>query len=283
MPSLQFGYSLIIGLTIGSLPLAATHCSRNLYLPLLGRVRMPSTRRAICLLVGSLYPFTILVAIVSTANHFILDAVAGACICGTSTFLKTVIRMGTRAFPTWKVSDGTETPSCSTSRLPPLENCFLPFVRIHKLQYPVAPESGTSQVESITLDEEKDGYRTASLQSQMRNGVGFWSTHIAPCEFCFCPLALAASTNFNYTRINGTESALLVVDIEDGHFQVVHDMEPRAFRNNIYTFSQLGVYFDLPMIITTDAERGPDGAVAPEILADHPKAPYIKRKGEVNA
>ena len=84
MPSLHFGYSLMIGLTIGSLPLAATHGRRSLYLPLLGRVRMPSTRRAICLLVGFLYPFTILVAIVSTANHFILDAVAGACVCGTS-------------------------------------------------------------------------------------------------------------------------------------------------------------------------------------------------------
>ena len=76
---------------------------------------------------------------------------------------------------------------------------------------------------------------------------------------------------------------MLVVDIQEGLFQVVHDMEPRAFRNNIFAFSQLGVYFDLPTIITTSAETGPNGPVPPEILADHPKAPYIKRKGEVNA
>ena len=43
---------------------------------------MPSWRRAACVTVGFLYPFTILVAIVATANHFILDAVAGAIVCG---------------------------------------------------------------------------------------------------------------------------------------------------------------------------------------------------------
>jgi len=47
----------------------------------------------------------------------------------------------------------------------PLEDRFLSFLRIHKPQYPVAPEPGTSQAESIDLDEEKDGYRTASLQA----------------------------------------------------------------------------------------------------------------------
>ena len=89
MPSLHFGYSLMIGLTIGSLPLAATHGRRSLYLPLLSRVRMPSTRRAICLLVGFLYPLATLVTIFSAANHFILDAVAGACVCGASPLFPT--------------------------------------------------------------------------------------------------------------------------------------------------------------------------------------------------
>ena len=73
--------------TIGSLQLAPARGRRILYLPLLGRVRMPSTRRAICLLVDFLYPFTTLVAIVSTANNFILNAVAEVCVCGTSPLL----------------------------------------------------------------------------------------------------------------------------------------------------------------------------------------------------
>ncbi|RYP50049.1 hypothetical protein DL768_004335 [Monosporascus sp. mg162] len=85
MPSLHFGYSLLIGLTVALIPLAPQHRrSRTIALPLLGRTRLPSTRRLLCLLIGFLYPFTIFIAIVATANHFILDAVAGACVCAAA-------------------------------------------------------------------------------------------------------------------------------------------------------------------------------------------------------
>lgn len=40
--------------------------------------RLPSTRRLACLNVGSIYSAIILVAIVATADHSILDAVAAA-------------------------------------------------------------------------------------------------------------------------------------------------------------------------------------------------------------
>lgn len=88
MPSLHFGYSLLVGLTISCLPLAPQHQrSRNLSVrtPFAGktlRLRLPSARRLACLTVGFAYPAIILVAIVATANHFILDAVAGAMVCG---------------------------------------------------------------------------------------------------------------------------------------------------------------------------------------------------------
>ena len=97
------------------------------------------------------------------------------------------------------------------------------------------------------------------------------------------PLSSAASTKFTYNRLNRTDAAVLIVDIQEGLFQLVHDIEPREYRNNIHAFSQLGVYFDLPTILTTSAETGPNGPFPPEILEAHPKAPYIKRNGEVNA
>ncbi|KAI0129975.1 integral membrane protein [Xylariales sp. AK1849] len=82
MPSLHFGYSLMIGLTVAMVPLAPRHRrTLTLRLPGLGEFRLPAARRLVCLLAGFAYPFIILVAIVSTANHFILDAVAGACVC----------------------------------------------------------------------------------------------------------------------------------------------------------------------------------------------------------
>lgn len=84
MPSLHFGYSLLVGLTVMSIPLPP-HQARRSSISLKGTrisVPLPSWRRTACMTVGFLYPFTILVAIVATANHFILDAVAGAIVCG---------------------------------------------------------------------------------------------------------------------------------------------------------------------------------------------------------
>jgi hypothetical protein len=82
MPSLHFGYSLMIGLTIMTIPLPPKH-RRTLH-GRLGRgtgIRIPSWRRMVYLVLGFSYPFVILVAIVATANHFILDAIAGAVVC----------------------------------------------------------------------------------------------------------------------------------------------------------------------------------------------------------
>lgn len=67
MPSLHFGYSLLVGLTIGTLPISG--------------VRANSGKRITIFLLGISYPTLILTAIVATANHFILDAVAGAMVC----------------------------------------------------------------------------------------------------------------------------------------------------------------------------------------------------------
>lgn len=110
MPSLHFGYSLLIGLTTMSIPLAPKHRrSRTMSLPLGLRLRLPSLRRLLCVLLGILYPFVIFLAIIATANHFILDAVAGAMVCA-------VAWLGNRAL----------------LNLLPLEDYFLWCVRIHK-------------------------------------------------------------------------------------------------------------------------------------------------------
>jgi hypothetical protein len=86
MPSLHFGYSLLVGLTVMSIPLAP-HQRRSSSISLKGNriaVPLPSWRRVACVSIGFMYPFTILVAIIATANHFILDAVAGAIVCGVA-------------------------------------------------------------------------------------------------------------------------------------------------------------------------------------------------------
>ena len=91
MPSLHFGYSLLVGVTIMTIPLSPRHSQpwKTVQLPFFNhshpslspKVSIPSTYRMTCLALGLVYPISILVAIVATANHFILDAVAGAIVC----------------------------------------------------------------------------------------------------------------------------------------------------------------------------------------------------------
>lgn len=91
MPSLHFGYSLLIGLTIMTIPIpeaensarARSFITQNNGLKRL-RIGIPSWQRLMCVVLGIAYPATILVAILATANHFILDAVAGALVCGVA-------------------------------------------------------------------------------------------------------------------------------------------------------------------------------------------------------
>ncbi|PLB44756.1 hypothetical protein P170DRAFT_366297 [Aspergillus steynii IBT 23096] len=108
MPSLHFGYSLMIGLTIMTIPLPAHH-RRSIGLTRYFGLRIPSWRRLACLLLGFSYPFIILAAIVATANHFILDAIAGAVVCALG----------------WRFNG-------ILLNLLPLEDYFLWVVRIHK-------------------------------------------------------------------------------------------------------------------------------------------------------
>jgi hypothetical protein len=116
MPSLHFGYSLMIGLTVMTIPLS-TQRRGSLTLPLFhpshpnisSQLALPSWRRLACIALGFSYPFMILVAIVATANHFILDAVAGAVVCGLGWWANSILL-----------------------NLVPLEDYFLGFLQIHK-------------------------------------------------------------------------------------------------------------------------------------------------------
>ncbi|KAH3913172.1 hypothetical protein HBI56_086800 [Parastagonospora nodorum] len=124
MPSLHFGYSLLIGLTIMTIPLAPQHRrSRTVHLTRSLRVRLPAPRRLMCLALGVAYPAIILVAIVATANHFVLDAVAGAIVCGCA----------------W-------TGNRVLLNLLPLEDYFLAVVRIHKPERRVVWLDGAERV-----------------------------------------------------------------------------------------------------------------------------------------
>ena len=61
------------------------------------------------------------------------------------------------------------------------------------------------------------------------------------------------------------------------------DYEPTQFRNNIIAHAAIATLFDIPIVLTTSAETGPNGPLPKEILELHPNAPLIRRNGEVDA
>ncbi|TFK98327.1 ycaC protein [Pterulicium gracile] len=88
---------------------------------------------------------------------------------------------------------------------------------------------------------------------------------------------------FTFERINKDDAALLVVDHQVGLFHLARDWQPDQYRNNMLAHAAIGKVFDLPTILTTSAETGPNGPLPKEIVEMHPDAPLIKRNGEVNA
>ncbi|KAK3061745.1 hypothetical protein LTS18_005536 [Coniosporium uncinatum] len=76
---------------------------------------------------------------------------------------------------------------------------------------------------------------------------------------------------------------LLVLDLQIGLYTVARDFDATLFRDNLIAHAALGKLFDLPTVLSTSAEQGPNGPLPKEILQMYPDAPLIKRQGEVDA
>ncbi len=55
------------------------------------------------------------------------------------------------------------------------------------------------------------------------------------------------------------------------------------FKNNAIAIAKVGKLFDLPTILTTSADSGPNGPLMPELTEIFPDVKVIRRKGEINA
>jgi len=91
------------------------------------------------------------------------------------------------------------------------------------------------------------------------------------------------STNYNYRRLDRDDAALLLIDHQSGLISLVQDFSPGEFKNNVLATAASGSYFNLPTILTTSFEDGPNGPLVPELTETFPDAPYIARPGQINA
>lgn len=89
--------------------------------------------------------------------------------------------------------------------------------------------------------------------------------------------------SFKYVRLSKDDAACLLVDHQSGLISLVQDFSPGEFKNNVLALAASAKYFELPTILTTSFENGPNGPLVPEIKELFPDAPYIARPGNINA
>lgn len=86
-----------------------------------------------------------------------------------------------------------------------------------------------------------------------------------------------------YVRLDKDNAVVLLVDHQAGLLSLVRDIEPDRFKNNVLALADMAKYFNLPTILTTSFENGPNGPLMPELKELFPNAPYIARPGQINA
>ncbi|MCP1475697.1 nicotinamidase-related amidase [Pseudomonas sp. EB276 TE3739] len=90
-------------------------------------------------------------------------------------------------------------------------------------------------------------------------------------------------TTPTYNRLNKDDAIVLLVDHQTSLISLVQDFSPNEFKNNVLALADLAKFFDLPTILTTSFEQGPNGPLVPELKEMFPDAPYIARPGQINA
>lgn len=88
---------------------------------------------------------------------------------------------------------------------------------------------------------------------------------------------------YEYRRLNKDDAAVLLVDHQAGLVSLVQDYSPNEFKNNVLALASVAKFFNLPTILTTSFESGPNGPIVVELKEMFPDAPYIARPGQINA
>ncbi len=79
-------------------------------------------------------------------------------------------------------------------------------------------------------------------------------------------IATTVADTFPWERLNKNDSVLLIVDIRTGLYGLARDFDPTSYYNAMLAHSAMGHLFDLPVIITSSAQTGPNGPFPKEIL-----------------
>ncbi|KAF4979910.1 hypothetical protein FDECE_17981 [Fusarium decemcellulare] len=86
-----------------------------------------------------------------------------------------------------------------------------------------------------------------------------------------------------YTRLNIDDAVIIAVDYQEGLFNLARDTLPQKLKSGLLCHASLASLFNIPIILTTTDDKGPNGPLIREIREMHPNATFVRRVGEVNA
>ena len=78
-------------------------------------------------------------------------------------------------------------------------------------------------------------------------------------------------------------AAVLLIDHQVGLMNIVRDMGAEEFRSNVLGFAKTVKALDMPVVLTTSRDWGPNGPIIPEIKELFPESEVIRRPGVINA
>lgn len=95
---------------------------------------------------------------------------------------------------------------------------------------------------------------------------------------------MSTDNGYPTNRLTPDNTGILLVDHQTGLILGVQDHDQNEVRRNAQALARAARVFDLPIVATTSAPKGPNGPFLPEVVAELPDgAPVIHRNGEVDA
>ncbi|MDT0184006.1 isochorismatase family protein [Microbacterium sp. ARD31] len=91
------------------------------------------------------------------------------------------------------------------------------------------------------------------------------------------------STHYPDNRLERERTALVLVDHQVGLLLGVHDQDQEQLRRNVVALAKFAKVYGLPVVVTTSAEQGPNGALLSELAHELPDVAVVRRPGEIDA
>jgi len=94
---------------------------------------------------------------------------------------------------------------------------------------------------------------------------------------------MLSQTNTSKASLDINDAALVLIDHQTGLFNLVRDMDVSDLRSHVIALTRAAALANIPVVVTANAEDGPNGRLLPEFANFVPDAYFVPRNGEINA